>query len=633
MVQVLRSGYIIPFHSPPPLSSTPIPLPSYTPSSIRGIALAAAVKDLLSKGAIKPASSGPGFYSRLFVTPKVTGGWRPVIDLSFLNRFVRLSHFHMETAQSVLQSLRSGDWLISLDLQDAYLQVPVHPQSRRFLRFCFGSQVYQFRVLCFGLSSAPLVFTHVMAPVSSTMHRSGYRILRYLDDWLVLGSSQLEITRARDFLLRLLFRARHSDQPVQELSPAYPVLGLSGDDPSVYSFEGFSDSGPDSQGALLVDEFSSSPEQPLSLWRSLLGVMSSLSTLIPGSRLRMRSLQHCLLVSHPLDSPTVSVSWDASCRRDLQWWSVPSHLGVGVDLSLPRPDLVLYTDASDSGWGASLGSDHLSGWWSRDVSLFSINHLELLVVFLAIWGFLPLLRGRTVSLFTDNTSALSYPRKEGGTRSSTLNEVAQAVLRLCEASDVRLLPQFVPGRLNVLVDSLSRRGQVLGSEWTLHQEVCCDLFCLWPVTVDLFATSLNHRLQVYFSPMADPQAAAVDALVQSWDNLQSYAFPPLSLLQRVLSKVRGSHNLELTLVAPFWPLRPWFADLLDLLVEVPVLLPLRRDLLRRDLLRQPHFHQFHGNLRALGLTGYRIASNPHVISASLQEWLVNLPSPGAFPLD
>ena len=167
---------------------------------------------------------------------------------------------------------------------------------------------------------------------------------------------------------------------------------------------------------------------------------------------------------------------------------------------------------------------------------------------------------------------------------------------------------------------------MLSSEWTLHLEVCRDLFRLWPVTVDLFATPLNHRLQVYFSPMVDPQAAAVDALIQPWDHLQAYAFPPFSLLQRVLNKVRSSHNLELTLVAPFWPLRPWFADLLDLLVEVPVLLPLRR-----DLLRQPHFHQFHGNLRAVGLTGYRIASDPCAISASLQEWLVNLPSPGALP--
>ena len=114
-----------------------------------------------------------------------------------------------------------------------------------------------------------------------------------------------------------------------------------------------------------------------------------------------------------------------------------------------------------------------------------------------------------MSLFTDNTSA----------RSSTLSSVAQAILRLCEDSGVHLLPQFVPGRLNVLADSLSRRGQVLGSEWTLHQEVCRDLFRLWPVMVTLFATSINHRLQVYFSPMADPQAAAVDALIQPWDNL------------------------------------------------------------------------------------------------------------------
>ena len=66
-----------------------------------------------------------------------------------------------------------------------------------YLRFCIGPHMFQFRALCFGLSSAPQVFTHVMAPISSVMHRHGYRILRYLDDWLVLGSSLEEIVRAR----------------------------------------------------------------------------------------------------------------------------------------------------------------------------------------------------------------------------------------------------------------------------------------------------------------------------------------------------------------------------------------------------------------------------------------------------
>ena len=87
----------------------------------------------------------------------------------------------------------------------------------------------------------------------------------------------------------------------------------------------------------------------------------SLSTLIPCSCLRMRALQHRLHVAGPQSSETALVSWDDSCLRDLRWWSVPSHLEEGVDLALPHPELMLFTDASDSGWGAYLGDAHLSG--------------------------------------------------------------------------------------------------------------------------------------------------------------------------------------------------------------------------------------------------------------------------------
>ena len=171
--------------------------------SILGLAVAAAVVALQEKEAIEPAPPSPGYYSRLFLTPKVTGGWRPVIDLSSLNGWVDASHFHVETAQSVLQSLRLGDWMVSLDLRDAYLQVPVHPSSRWYLRFCTGELVFQFHALCFGLSTAPQAFTGIMAPVSSIIHCYGFRILRYLDNRLVQGSSFREIVRARDFLLWL----------------------------------------------------------------------------------------------------------------------------------------------------------------------------------------------------------------------------------------------------------------------------------------------------------------------------------------------------------------------------------------------------------------------------------------------
>ena len=101
-----------------------------------------------------------------------------------------------------------------------------------------------------------------------------------------------------------------------------------------------------------------------------------------------------------------------------------------------------------------------------------------------------------------------------------------------------MLPQFVPGKLNIFADLLSRGSQVLGSEWTLCQEVCRDLFRCWPVTIDLFATSMNHGLQAYFSPVLDPQALATDAMSQSWDGLQAYAFPLFGFIPNVLAKIR-----------------------------------------------------------------------------------------------
>ena len=131
VVEALRVGYRIPFDRRPPLSKRPLSLPAYSPQSIKGVALTQELQNLLRKGAVEPAHQSPGFYSRLFLVQKASGSWRPIIDLSTLNGYITSSHFHMETPQSVLRSIRPGDWMISLDLQDAYLQVPVHHDSRR----------------------------------------------------------------------------------------------------------------------------------------------------------------------------------------------------------------------------------------------------------------------------------------------------------------------------------------------------------------------------------------------------------------------------------------------------------------------------------------------------------------------
>ena len=159
--------------------------------------------------------------------------------------------------------------------------------------------------------------------------------------------------------------------------------------------------------SLLLHEFRSDCLHPVSAWHRPLGVMSSMSAIVPGSRLCMRSLQLHLNASGPFLLEEDLVSWDDGCLPDLRWWSEESHLLVGLPLGEHRPVLFLYSDASDAGWGAALGDLHLSGLWSPLCSKFSINHRELLVVLYAVQGFLPSVRGHLVAVYSDNSTALA----------------------------------------------------------------------------------------------------------------------------------------------------------------------------------------------------------------------------------
>ena len=71
----------------------------------------------------------------------------------------------METPESIRTSLIPGEWVASIDLLDAYLHIPIHPHSRKYLRFCHRSQVFQFTSLPFGLATAPQIFTMIVKEV------------------------------------------------------------------------------------------------------------------------------------------------------------------------------------------------------------------------------------------------------------------------------------------------------------------------------------------------------------------------------------------------------------------------------------------------------------------------------------
>ena len=95
----------------------------------------------------------------------------------------------METPETIRTSLRLGEWVNSIDFKDTYFHMPIHSQSRKYMRFHIQGQPYQFKALSFGLSTAPMEFTVVAKEVKLMGLQRGIRIHQYLENWLVRATS------------------------------------------------------------------------------------------------------------------------------------------------------------------------------------------------------------------------------------------------------------------------------------------------------------------------------------------------------------------------------------------------------------------------------------------------------------
>jgi hypothetical protein len=115
----------------------------------------------------------------------------------------------MEGMDSVRHLIRQGDWMVKLDLKDAYLSVPICLEHQPFLCFRWRSICYQFTCLAFGLSPAPRLFTKLLKPVVGALRRAGIRLVIYLDDIIFMNESRegviSDVSTAIDLLTSLGF--------------------------------------------------------------------------------------------------------------------------------------------------------------------------------------------------------------------------------------------------------------------------------------------------------------------------------------------------------------------------------------------------------------------------------------------
>ncbi|KAJ1152752.1 hypothetical protein NDU88_005527 [Pleurodeles waltl] len=453
---VVGKGYTLPFREFPPLIP---PRPSYC-SQEHLLLLEQEVEVLLLKGAVElvpEQERGQGVYSRYFLIPKKDGRLRPILDLRILNWFLKQEKFKMLTLAQVLLALNMEDWMVSVDLQDAYFHIPILKSHRKYLRFVVGSQHYQFAVLPFGLTSAPRVFTKVMSVVAAELRRKGIAVFPYLDDWLIKAKSPELVLRHLQSTTQLLFDLGFSvNEPKSHLEPSQRLLfigavldtTLGRAFPPPQRIQDIQD---------LVPMFRNGAVVPVLKVLRLLGLFASCILLVTHARWHMRALQWCLRrqwSQHRGDlEGTVKISRDAAV--DLKWWIASNNLSQGKPFQQSPPVATVITDASTLGWGAHLGDLEIKGLWSPEEQIFHINLLELRAVRLALKAFLPSLRGQSVQVLTDNTTTMWYINKQGGVGSYLLCREALRLWSWAKDHRICLIANHLAGVLNVRADSLT----------------------------------------------------------------------------------------------------------------------------------------------------------------------------------
>ena len=538
------------------------------------------ILSMLGKQAISEiGSTHEGFFSQMFLVPKKDGRQRPVINLKRLNQSVKTEHFKMEGIHMLKDLLKAGDWMAKIDLKDAYFMVPMAEEERKYLRFQWKEKVYQFNCLPFGLSSAPWVFTKTTRPVVATLRELGLRVIIHIDDILIIANTE---SLLRDHIMGVVYLLENLgfvlNYPKSQLIPTQEIeflgfvvnsttmeLKLPGEKVKKIRSE---------TGKVLQSQTVTA----LMLSR-LIGKMTAATQAIHMAPLYYRHLQSCLREAlQDTQNYSTPVTLTGEAREELEWWRDHFSQWNGKSLISHSSTLTIETDASEIGWGAVCSGVRTGGPWSPHEQQMHINCLELLAAHLAVKCFAKDKSNLNILLKMDSMSALTYINRRGGTISPKLNRLAKDLWLWCMERNILLKAQHLRGIYNTIADNESRVMKDR-SDWKLNPVIFQQINQrLGPLDVDLFASRLTCQLPDYASWRPDPMAITTDAFTMDWAQVKGYANPPWSLIGRVLVQTR-QQQAELVLVAPVWKTQVWYPVLLEMLVEIPLLIPQREDLI------------------------------------------------------
>ncbi len=203
----------------------------------------------------------------------------------------------------------------------------------------------------------------------------------------------------------------------------------------------------------------------------------------------------------------------------------------------------------------------------------------MLAAFLGLKTFANMKYNIHIRLRVDNTTAMNIINKMGTSHSDSCNSLVKEMWEWCMGKQIWISAAHIPGSLNFVADFESRHIAT-ASEWMLNKNKLNDALQTlnFVPEIDLFASRINHQFLKYVSYRPDPKAIDIDAFSITWSSLKFYAFPPFSVIGRMLSKISKDKATGIC-VLPEWPTQSWYPQALSMLTQEPVYLKASKNLL------------------------------------------------------
>ena len=351
-----------------------------------------------------------------------------------------------------------------VDIKSAYRAVPIFPDHRKYLGLKWeinGETVFiEDSRLCFGLCLGPSYFDKISGFVYNIMaDMYNIQAVNYLDDFIVIGATLEEATWAQKVVIKIL---RYLGFYISwgKVTPPSQVCRYVGLDIDSIKMEIRLPKDKLEKLINLLKKYVGKSTISKKELESLGGLLAHCSHVVDGGRTHSRRFYDLYEVILKNDLKRVKLG--KAAREDLDWWlKFCATFNGKRKIVYEEYPIPLISDSSLKGFAVYKGKERLGGTWEGEIALensscghitsppgmdtydrSNINELELWPILEGLRCWYPEFKGKSVTIFTDNTQVM-YMLRKGTSTNSTCMEWLREIFWITKIFNIRIVAKYV----------------------------------------------------------------------------------------------------------------------------------------------------------------------------------------------